>query len=1269
MPPKGACTTTCPAGYYPEDSNLECTPCHQGSSNPHSCKTCDGPADNACLSCNSNTFLFPSTQGQCVNPCPDGYYGDYSVLKCLPCYTSSTSPFTCKTCIAASNFSCITCGPGQYLFPVTPSGQCIDNCPPGYYKDDLTNRCLKCFENSADNPYSCKTCIGPSSNQCTACLSGTFLSGGECTIPCPPGSWPDTSTNICANCYYNTVGPLFSCVTCTTGASNNCLSCNSGNFLHPTPIGECIASCPDGYWGDASTNTCQMCYQNTANLALSCLTCDGGTSSSCLSCGPEAFLSGGKCLEVCSPTQWNDPMTGVCQECWQSAIGPAYSCLTCLGGGPSQCSSCGSGTFLYPALLGECLGACPAGYYGNTTTNTCELCEQDHSNLTFSCVTCDGGTLNDCLSCKDGAYLHPAAGGACLPSCPTGFWADNSANICQQCYQSASEPFTCAACNGPYFNHCLACNAPGFLDPLTDSCVSVCPTGYWGDTSNRICLTCYSTEDPYAVHGTCRSCYGPNDNQCTSCFSGRFYLNTSDTCVLNCPDGWFPNMTNNSCDPCFATSSFQSTSRTCATCVGPNYYECLSCLPDSWLYQNQCLSVCPDGTYPNNDTLTCDPCYQSTSITDTSQSCKTCSGPLDTNCLTCYAGSYLYPPQMSCLTSCPKTSWYPRTDTNECDKCYTAPNLKPLTPQSCLTCSGSAATNCNSCSPNTFLWPGNNTCMTACPNNLTYYSDIYSWTCVSCSTLSVQQSYINSCAANNPTGKTGSAFSFGGTVASLMTSVVTAGANPGSAFLSNYVSVVTIYIYINVQFPTNFVNWVLSLQVNDFMPNPFAKLRDEDTIITAANGKYAFWLTPTVFLENSGFNMAKNLFILFIIAILSLLTALSNPRSKLYSRLKYLRDSVRWNVFLSSYLGDFAPFTIFALLHLIQNNNPGPYADFSLFLAILVLISYAGLLMLFIFQLNRKKTKTYSSIDQQATKVVPIGKTTNEHLQKKKSPQKTEEDDWVEVSKSIDMISEGFKSHHWVARNYIVIQMLQDLQTILSIALLQFSGLTQALFYTLISLQAVVINLKYRPMKSKVVAVLVVFNEVIKTMMGGLAVYLGSERYLPKGISEKMKERIGKTLIYTLIITAGLNVFIGIWLSLSEMYEGIKQCRERRRKKKQPSEATDQTRNSTSMATLHNPIPTDVSQNLADNIKLAKQMSSSSKLDLDDSMQKTTMSLSTSIKLNEDDLLPKTNVSLKEFEESLKEYKSYQKDIDYKFKFTKKPNPQFDYPKVVLGKK
>lgn len=77
------------------------------------------------------------------------------------------------------------------------------------------------------------------------------------------------------------------------------------------------------------------------------------------------------------------------------------SCLTC----PSSCSSCLNTTYCLSCVQDvtfmtsthSCVAACPSGYYGNTTTSTCEKCAT-------KCLTCLSSPTN-CISCLTGYYF------------------------------------------------------------------------------------------------------------------------------------------------------------------------------------------------------------------------------------------------------------------------------------------------------------------------------------------------------------------------------------------------------------------------------------------------------------------------------------------------------------------------------------------------------------------------------------------------------------------------------------------------------------------------------------------------------------------------------------------------------------------------------------------------------------------------------------------------------------------------------------------------
>ena len=298
----------------------------------------------------------------------------------------------CTACFGNSASECYSCADGWYLSGTT----CLNSCPTGYWGNNVTKTCQQCFVNSGSSPYSCAACsTGANHDQCDSCDDGTYLypsqGPGQCLNPCPDGYWGDNATKICEPCYIDSGSSPFSCATCSKGGnSNECDSCNDGTYLHPSPgPGECLRSCPKGFWGDSSTNTCEPCYTN---------------------------------------------------------VSEPFSCATCSAGLNTNCTSCNSGSFLYPVPEGQCVRSCPGGYWGDTATKTCKPCYSDSTSSLFSCVTCSGGSKSDCKSCRPGAYLYPDPTGQCLTTCPYGYWGDDMTNVCRQCtpyMQNAPPP--CAA--------------------------------------------------------------------------------------------------------------------------------------------------------------------------------------------------------------------------------------------------------------------------------------------------------------------------------------------------------------------------------------------------------------------------------------------------------------------------------------------------------------------------------------------------------------------------------------------------------------------------------------------------------------------------------------------------------------------------------------------------------------------------------------------------------------------------------------------------------
>ena len=153
-----------------------------------------------------------------------------------------------------------------------------------------------------------------------------------------------------------------------------------------------------------------------------------------------------------------------------------------------------------------------------------------------NCETCIGGAAADCTLCSSGYFAHPTTQ-ACQSSCPNGYYKDTATRTCIQCDS------TCVTCNGAGPSKCLTCGAQFYL------------------SGSNSCLACDSL---------CDGCTGPANSECNACAAGKYQLEGSSyTCVSACSD-IAPNYYLDG-SICKACNSF------CATCTGPEEYDCTSC--------------------------------------------------------------------------------------------------------------------------------------------------------------------------------------------------------------------------------------------------------------------------------------------------------------------------------------------------------------------------------------------------------------------------------------------------------------------------------------------------------------------------------------------------------------------------------------------------------------------------------------------------------------------------------------------------------------------
>ena len=254
--------TSCssPLGLY----NGECIACPTGTTNvlglcqpcATGCTACE-ESITKCTSCDSGSYLYNS---QCLQQCPDGFYGNNGV--CTPCDPS------CGTCFGGSPNQCSSCD-SNYL---TPSKTCSPACPDGYYADPSTHKCSLCNSD-------CTKCFGPTSSQCTECKLSKVLYNYQCIDSCPEEITVNVN-GVCQSCDS-------SCTKCTVSPTR-CTECSGGRLFLPD-LFQCLSTCPDGRY--AYQGQCKFCNSPCAT----CIT----TADNCQSCKNGLYVYKGACLDEC----------------------------------------------------------------------------------------------------------------------------------------------------------------------------------------------------------------------------------------------------------------------------------------------------------------------------------------------------------------------------------------------------------------------------------------------------------------------------------------------------------------------------------------------------------------------------------------------------------------------------------------------------------------------------------------------------------------------------------------------------------------------------------------------------------------------------------------------------------------------------------------------------------------------------------------------------------------------------------------------------------
>jgi hypothetical protein len=325
----------------------------------------------------------------------------------------------------------------------------------------------------------------------------------------------------------------------------------------------CHATCQTCLDGNSSPSGCTKCKSYMVPLT---------TLPGVCVCSEKAFQASDLSCKLCLPT---------CKKC----------------SGPTTCSSCEDGAVLDP-VTGLCKCTQAEGFYMVPYIGTCKPCHP-------KCSTCSGDSEGQCLSCKSGAYLE--IGGPPYCKCTNTNTFLNSLGVCEQCHQS------CAQCTGPLETDCTWCPVQSTLNSLLGKCS--CNEFYYLDVSSSPtkCSACFET---------CKTCKGPNSNDCMTC-KPTFIKLSSGECV--CEIGY------KYASPQFTCDKILSCDTTCGSCSGISKNQCLTCKSQAILSeQGTCL--CDAGYFPQSDG-TCPPC---------DGNCKTCMydpDNINSKCTSCKTGS------------------------------------------------------------------------------------------------------------------------------------------------------------------------------------------------------------------------------------------------------------------------------------------------------------------------------------------------------------------------------------------------------------------------------------------------------------------------------------------------------------------------------------------------------------------------------------------------------------------------------------------------------
>lgn len=158
------------------------------------------------------------------------------------------------------------------------------------------------------HPY-CAECYGALNTQCYLCFSNATVtywqSNNTCDTVCL-SRFGYSAPNFCVYCDLRCTAchtVLDNCTACTTSGIWTAYLSTTVNPNYPT----CVNPCPDGYFANKTSRTCDLCNS-------SCATCLN-SATYCTSCVAGYYWTGWFCYSPCPTQYFLDPNGTNCTKC------------------------------------------------------------------------------------------------------------------------------------------------------------------------------------------------------------------------------------------------------------------------------------------------------------------------------------------------------------------------------------------------------------------------------------------------------------------------------------------------------------------------------------------------------------------------------------------------------------------------------------------------------------------------------------------------------------------------------------------------------------------------------------------------------------------------------------------------------------------------------------------------------------------------------------------------------------------------------------------